>query len=63
MSEEDLSPQEVYEIIMTQHWDLAACRCFICRNGRKWGYGPQRKYLADRHKYPKVRVDAEVRNL
>lgn len=31
--------------IMTQHWDLAACRCWICEAGREAGCGPKNEYL------------------
>lgn len=60
--EELYTVQEVFEIIMTQHWDMAACPCFICTNGRRWGYRPRGIYQDyTGRKYPKVTVtNAEV---
>ena len=37
--------KEIIERIMTMHWDLAACQCWICEKGYKAGCRPQEKYL------------------
>ena len=29
--------KEIVERIMTQHWDMAACRCWVCVLGREAG--------------------------
>lgn len=34
------------ERIMTQHWDLAACHCWICDEGRLLGCRPRQLYLS-----------------
>lgn len=36
---------EIIERIMTQHWDMAACPCWICKAGRALGYKPREVYL------------------
>lgn len=46
--------REIIERIMTEHWDMKACECWICREGRKNGCGSQEKYL--RHK-SKIKVE------
>jgi len=35
---------EIVERVMTQHWDMAACPCWICKNGRKNGCRPRPQY-------------------
>lgn len=46
---------EIVERIMTQHWDMAACPCWVCVDGRAAGCRPTSQYLQrDR---PAVRVD------
>lgn len=37
--------QEIVERILTQHWDMAACRCWICEAGREAGCRPREQYL------------------
>ena len=37
--------QQIIETIMTQHWDLAACKCWICEAGRKLDFAPRIAYL------------------
>lgn len=51
----------IVERIMTQHWDLAACLCWICEEGRALGYGPKDKHLA--HKHPDERRGVVVQAL
>lgn len=40
-----MTAQEIIERIMTQHWDLAACPCWVCKAGRELGYHPMEQYL------------------
>ena len=42
--------REIVEIIMTQHWDMAACNCWVCTKGREAGCSPMEKYLPMRKK-------------
>jgi hypothetical protein len=44
-----LTPQEIVERIMTAHWDIAACQCWVCRSGRNFGFHPVDDYLLDRN--------------
>ena len=52
-----MKAEEIIEQIMTQHWDMAACRCWICEAGRKLDLRPREKYL--RIKLPNVEVEKE----
>lgn len=36
--------QDIVEKIMTQHWDIAACQCWICKAGRDVGLHPMEKH-------------------
>lgn len=47
---------EIIERIMTMHWDMAACPCWVCRAGRDAGMRPRDKYL-DYRGWAFVRVD------
>jgi hypothetical protein len=40
-----MTAQEIIERIMTHHWDLMACRCWICDAGRELGFKPRLDYL------------------
>ncbi len=40
-----MTPTEIVERIMTQHWDMAACQCWVCRDGREAGCRPRDAYL------------------
>ncbi len=40
-----MEAKEIVERIMTQHWDMAACDCWICKEGRKAGCAPRDEYL------------------
>lgn len=33
--------QRLVETIMTAHWDMAACQCWICTRGRAIGCRPR----------------------
>lgn len=36
----------IVERIMTQHWDMAACDCWVCTEGRAAGCRPREIYLS-----------------
>ena len=36
--------QEIIERVMTQHWDMATCQCWICTAGRGIGFHPREGY-------------------
>jgi hypothetical protein len=40
--------QSIIERVMTLHWDMAACRCWVCVAGRSVGCRPQPQYLQSR---------------
>ena len=50
-----MKAEEIIEQIMTQHWDMAACNCWVCEEGRKLGLGPREIYL--RNKKPCAEVE------
>lgn len=54
-----MKPKEIVERIMSQHWDMAACPCWICKEGRKSGCRPQAKYLSHNSKIKVGRVIVE----
>ena len=39
-----MDAQEIVERIMTQHWDMAACQCWVCMAGREAGCHPREGY-------------------
>lgn len=54
-----MTEREIIERVMTQHWDMAACRCWICTAGNAIGCRPRDQYIehhADVVRMPKVRV-------
>jgi hypothetical protein len=46
-----MSAEEIVERIMSAHWDMAACQCWICREGRKLGLSNRQKYVRESHHY------------
>ena len=40
-----MDTQEIVERIMSHHWDMVACRCWICIEGRKLGLASNSAYL------------------
>ena len=56
-----MKPKEIVERIMTQHWDIAACRCWICREGRKAGCKPKDEYLPHKSSTQFERVEVEAK--
>ena len=51
----------IVERIMTQHWGMAACRCWVCLAGREAGCRPREEYSTCEHesekKYGHVKVE------
>ena len=45
-----MNAQEIIERIMSHHWDLTACDCWICQEGRKLGFGAREEYLEHKSK-------------
>lgn len=43
-----MKKREIIERIMTMHWDMRACECWICEAGRAAGCRPQEAYLLHR---------------
>ena len=52
-----MNAQEVIERIMSHHWDMTACKCWICQAGRNLSYGARSEYLPhnDELKLPRVK--------
>ena len=52
--------KEILERIMTQHWDMHACECWVCTEARVNGLRPKECYLpghqAPEDRRPAVRV-------
>lgn len=53
-----MTAQEIIERIMAMHWDMFACRCWICNNGRELGFVVRYEYLehknGNRDKYAHI---------
>lgn len=41
-------PAEIVQLIMTQHWDLGACPCWVCCAGRVFGLHATSDFLGFR---------------
>ena len=54
-----MRPKEIVERIMTKHWDMAACKCWVCREGRKAGCHPIDQYLPRKSKKQFGRIKVE----
>jgi len=54
-----MSAEEIVERIMTQHWDMAACTCWICRHGRAEGLRPRVHYRDIEREFARVRMVTE----
>ncbi len=52
-----MDAQEIVERIMTCHWDLAACQCWICQAGDRLGFGCRAEYLQHHHDNARVCPD------
>lgn len=52
--------EQIIERIMTQHWDLTACPCWVCVAGRAAGCRPRDGYpTMGTAEFPSVRVDTD----
>ena len=51
-----MNASEIVERIMTAHWDMSACPCWVCVAGRVAGLAPREGYLlhvaGNRETYP-----------
>lgn len=56
-----MDAKEIIERIMTQHWDMVACHCWICDAGRELGYETKEEYLPHKSeiKLDRVQVSKE----
>lgn len=45
----DMDEKEIVERIMSAHWDMKACDCWVCVHGRKAGCRPIAEYLPHNH--------------
>ena len=54
-----MDAKEIIERIMTEHWDMAACHCWVCDAGRELGYGAKVEYLSHNSKIKVGRVTVE----
>jgi uncharacterized protein (DUF2345 family) len=39
MDIDNLTAEDIITIITSQHWDMVACKCWICEAGRRIGCG------------------------
>jgi hypothetical protein len=53
-----MNGQEIIERVMTMHWDIFACRCWVCEAGREAGYRPREEFLdwRDKQEYVDVKL-------
>ena len=51
--------EDIVTQIMTQHWDLIACACWVCKAGRRIGLGAVEEHLSrvSGVKFPRVNVE------
>lgn len=53
-----MDAQEIIERIMSGHWDMTACPCWVCEAGRSLGFSPRGDYLPHKHgnrqRYPTI---------
>ena len=58
MDPDTLTSTDIVTQIMTQHWDLHACQCWICLAGRRVGIGPVKEHLqrVSGYVFPRVEV-------
>lgn len=48
-----MNAQEIVERIMTSHWDIRACPCWVCEAGRDLGFCARDEYFGlINHRYP-----------
>jgi len=62
-----MTAQEIVERLMTAHWDLAACRCWLCQAGDELGFHARDAYLQHKHgnaeSHPVVRLECGSRSV
>ena len=46
----------IVEIIMTQHWDMKSCDCWVCVEGRKAGCRPRWRYLDAKREHARIPI-------
>jgi len=46
-----MTEKEILERIMTAHWDMKRCDCWICSNARKAGLRPIVEYSSEKLRY------------
>jgi len=51
-------PEDIVEQIMSQHWDMKTCECWVCKHGYALGLYPQDKHM--RYKMEKPLEDVQV---
>ena len=58
-SEMTTTAENIVTQIMTQHWDLGACMCWVCKAGRKIGLGAVEEHLSrvSGVRFPRVKVE------
>jgi hypothetical protein len=56
-----MDAREIIERIQTAHWDMAACRCWICEAGRELGMQPRECYWRESGKYQAPPMENEAR--
>ena len=47
-----MTPEQLIERVMTEHWDIGACPCTFCETARTLGFRPRSCYPAN----PKVSI-------
>jgi hypothetical protein len=52
-----VKPEHAIKIIMSQHWDMWACNCWICAVGRENGIYASDTLIRKREVKPYVSVD------
>jgi hypothetical protein len=52
-----MTAEEIVEQIMTMHWGMAVCHCWVCKAGHEQGLHPRSGYLDWRGKLHEVRVE------
>ena len=51
-----MSAEDIIRQIMTMHWDMDACRCWVCEAGRELGFHANEAYLEWRGTFEYVKV-------
>lgn len=59
-----MNAQEIVERIMSAHWDIRTCPCWVCEAGRSLGFAPRDGYLLhkdnNREMYPPLLIETQV---